>query len=483
MGGPPPPGFHHRPPPPHGFLGPPSGALGEPPGSPGRPLGAQAPGYSVPPPAHPDYHYDGARRDPYESPFSAVPPPPGLDASSRGGHWKGRGRAWGPHDYGGDNERSGPADGLMVSNLPTDLATLSVLNRHFRQFGEVLKITVQAEEGKAFVQFADASAVQGALLAPVLERQDIVLARVPRGKGRSGVKGRGKGDARLIENRVLHGNPDEQRRQGQQKLIRDEITSRKTQLLGGLTDQLKVIMAKLNGDGVTEAKKDALKAMLTSIKAKMDAIGSLSTWPTEKADDGGAAGDQGSTPKKNKSASGLWKYTLDLRPRVVCVGIVDGWTQERLREELQKFEAAEEQVQEILWHVGTDGQASTEHALVTFRDHRSAEKLLARKTELPFSAEWCENQALPAASGAPATGTPAPAATREGAAEAGVSANGTAGGTTDGATGAANGADEGGKGDAGAGAAEPELENGEIGEPEATWAVDLSEEEDAGAAP
>ncbi|CAJ1342457.1 unnamed protein product, partial [Effrenium voratum] len=46
----------------------------------------------------------------------------------------------------GKFEEEGRSDGLILSNVPQEYNTLDALNRHFRQFGEVLKITSQLSE-------------------------------------------------------------------------------------------------------------------------------------------------------------------------------------------------------------------------------------------------------------------------------------------------------------------------------------------------
>jgi len=388
-GGPPPPAF--------AYPGPLPGPADSPP-----PRHLQ--GYGAAPP---DVRYEVIREGPYGgSPFggAAVPPPPGLDDGLRGGRgrWKGKGRGGGgPPDA--DEARVSLPDGLVVSSIPPELCTLSVLNRHFRQFGEVLRITVQADEGKAFVQFAEHAAAVAALPVPVLERSDIVLSRAPRpfkgkgGKGKDG-KGKNKDAAGSTENRVFHANPEELKKIDEAKKKRDDFTVRKAKLLGSLTEQLKAVMSKLNDDKLSEAKKDALKGMLTSIKAKMDTLNSPGMGVVVSEDGVQGSPAQASTPSKQKGkASGKGgQYTLDLRSKVLRVNIIEGWTQDRLREELRKFDITDEQVVDILWQTGDDGATNSESSLIRFRERWVAEKLFNRKSELPFTVEWCESQSLPA---------------------------------------------------------------------------------------
>lgn len=336
-----------------------------------------------------------------------MPPPPGLDDDPR---WKGRGKGSGP--YGGEESRPGLPDGLVVSKLPAELGSLSVLNRHFRQFGEVLRITVQAEEGRAFVQFADRDAVEAALGVPVLERADLVLQRAPRaGKGKC--KGKGKGDKGVFaENRVLCANPEDQRKADDAKQKRESIAAKKAQLLGGLTDQMKTLMGKLTDPTVPEAKRDLFRKLMEQIKGKIDAISAPTFGARGAAATAGEAGAQPrevATPPKGRPRAG-GKYTLDFRPRVVRVAILQGWTRDTQREELRKLEVVDDQVSDILWEMGGDGAPSKEFSLVRFKDRKHAEKLMARKADMTFSVEWCDCQTLPPPSSPALAPSQAPAA-------------------------------------------------------------------------
>merc|ERR1719350_2242532 len=79
------------------------------------------------------------------------------------------------------------------------------------------------------------------------------------------------------------------------------------------------------------------------------------------------------------------RYTLDLRSKVLRVNLIQGWTLDRLREELRKFGAAE-QIQ-VHWLV-EQGQPSAETALVRFQERWAAEQIFHHRGELPFYAEW-----------------------------------------------------------------------------------------------
>jgi hypothetical protein len=171
----------------------------------------------------------------------------------------------------GEAEIEYKPDGIIASNVPAELNTLDALNRHFRKFGEVLKITVQAADGRAFVQFAQRGAAEAAVAAPVLEKPEITLAWAHGDKGK-GKKGKGKDRPTHLDRPAAHAvlcaNPEVEHRVNEQKRKRDEITNRRSALLGNLTEQLKMVMSKLNAEGLTEAKREALRAMILQIKEK-----------------------------------------------------------------------------------------------------------------------------------------------------------------------------------------------------------------------
>lgn len=312
-------------------------------------------------------------------------------------------------------------DGLIASNVPSELNTLDALNRHFRRFGEVLKITVHAGEGRAFVQFADRTAAEAAVGAPVLERSEIIMSWVQRGdKGKSkGKEGKGKGKDRPThlekpaEHRVLCSNPEDQRRIDDHKRKRDEIHNQRASLLSKYTEQLKAIMTKLTPD-LSEAKRETLRSMILVIKEKMNAIseeakgadkGEGKSAKHSKGEEGGKGGGGGGKGKAKDEGGG--RFTLDLRPKVFRVHVAEGGSQEKIREELTKFGGTEDKI--LCVHMeGKREDGSPETALVQFKDRRSAEKVFEKKGDMIVgtNAEWCTD--VPPAS---ARTEPAPTST------------------------------------------------------------------------
>eukprot|EP00930_Biecheleria_cincta_P039198 TRINITY_DN26960_c2_g1_i1.p1 TRINITY_DN26960_c2_g1~~TRINITY_DN26960_c2_g1_i1.p1 ORF type:complete len:601 (+),score=150.36 TRINITY_DN26960_c2_g1_i1:59-1804(+) len=387
----------------HGSAGappPPPGPAGYPPGAPpGAPFGMHGPplGWGPAPPVG----YEAAPAGPYGSPFGAVPPPPGLDASLLGKGKKGKGRGkGGPPELEGFRGSASP-DGLILSNVPEEVNNLDALNRHFRQFGEVLKITCQADQGKAFVQFAAREFVEAASQVPVLNNPDISLAwslRPVKGKGEKGGSEKGKakgkdGRNKPAENRTLCCDPEEQRKMDDSRAKRDELASRKAALLSGLTEQMKTIMAKITDESVSEAKRETLRTLLLSLKEKMDSLSSYSMGAAISKDTRPLG-----TPKKHAPNS------LDNRTKTLKLGLPQGISLEGVRDELRKLGAGDDHVVQLDLEPGEDGQPGGDAAIVRFKDRPKAEKVFGQRSELPFSVEWYEPRSL---GGGSEQGTPA----------------------------------------------------------------------------
>lgn len=399
-GGPPPPshpGYGMPVPPDYGvqplLAGPPGPLFGHPlPPPAGMPLDGQL----RPPP-----RLEGVRNDPYAPRFAQVPPTPDLDAGYRpGGKNKCKG-SFGDFFFEPNSASSRPPDGLMISNVPAELTTLDVLNRHFRQFGEVLKITTHASEGRAYVQFAERASAEAAAAAVVLDRPEITVSWAQRSKGKD--KGKGKDRPphldKPAENRTLCADPEEQRRLDANKRKRDEIASRRAALLASLTEQLKTIIAKLNAPDVPETRQEALNGMMLQIKAKIDSLSMPEGGGFEEAAPGKGKSSSGKRSKgdgggeaKGGAVADAGRYTLDLRPKVLRATLTQALPQEKLREELVKLGAVEEKLLGVQAEESGDADqpASAETVLIYFKDFRAAEHIFNQRSELPCGVEWCE---------------------------------------------------------------------------------------------
>jgi len=310
---------------------------------------------------------------------------------------------------------------LVVANIPEDQNTLPALNSHFRQFGEVLKITVHPEEGKASVQLADRAAAEAAANEPVMGNRDITLAwaQRPGSKGKGESKGCGKGAKgspgpmdKVAENRVLLGNPEEQQKLDESRKRREEVTKRKAALISSVTDQMKGIMVKMQAPGLPEAKKAAYKDLLHKLKGKMDSLSSLGEEPQAQAWPSSSSSQPSKSAASKGSGKSGGKWVLDNRRKVLRVNLPQGWTLERLKETLKRFSASipDEQVQ---WEAkspaidaATGQLLNTERVILRFKDPAVAEQLMSQRNDLPFFAEW--HSAHPPSPGASPAHKPSP---------------------------------------------------------------------------
>lgn len=313
--------------------------------------------------------YEATAEEPRAA-FSAVPPPASLDASFGKGRGKGKGK-W--------DDGSVIADGVNITSLPPELNSLDALHRHFRRFGEILKITTDLDKASAFVQFADRGAPEAAVGVPLYDRPDVVLTLSQRvrssGKGKGCSSGKGKiqtADGRPAENRVLVCDTDEQARVAASKRKKDEVDSQKAKLLGAMTDQLKMIMSRLTAEGLSEEKKASYRTLMLQIKGKIDALNGIvasddGRYDAPKQAKGKAKG------KEDWQSTGRW--TLDLRSRVLKANLPEGWTTEKLSEEVKKAGLGEDALQDLAPEGGEAG-AAPEAVFLRFKDRASAEHVL-----------------------------------------------------------------------------------------------------------
>jgi len=385
------------------------------------------PQYASAPPGH--YHGDST----YPSAQYAPPPPHSSSA------------------------RAGPIpDGLVASSVPSELNTLSALNRHFRRFGEVLKITCHVNEGKAFVQFADLVAAQAAVGVQVLGNPGITLAwayrpRGPKGgsKGKSNCKAGGGRpsstpgvNTAAPENRMLVvTNSGVQRRLGDIKKQREDISQRRATLLAGLTEQMKAVLSKLSDADLSAARRDSLRALLFQIKEKMNAVGKVNAGEeaisacaassvnlpagAPKGSPGKAASSVSIPAGGDGRAPASW-HSLDMRTKVLRLSPIQGWALDRIREALRKIGITDEQINNLDWEAGgmskrdavnaathdggvaydgttacsvdsgtakassPGGDAAGDTVLLRFQKRQFAEQVFTQRGDLPFGVEWCE---------------------------------------------------------------------------------------------
>lgn len=268
-------------------------------------------------------------------------------------------------------------DGIVVSNVPPELNTLDSLNRHFRRFGEVLKIVMQTAEGTAFVQFSDRAAAEAAVNTQVFDRNDIIIAWAPRIKGAAKGRGRASGPA---ENRVLVSNKEAHQKLEESKKRNEEITQRRNQLLGNLTEQMKTIMSKLQEKDIDDAKREAYQKLQLKIREKMDAVLRMGNpkWGQEEALTWGGKPGADAPPKGASKGPRTSRWNLDLRSRVLRVIPSVGWTPDRVRDDLRTLGPFDEHIVDVR----PDVEHGDPAVLVTFRERRHAEAVFNQRQSL-----------------------------------------------------------------------------------------------------
>ncbi|CAK0855797.1 unnamed protein product, partial [Prorocentrum cordatum] len=172
-----------------------------------------------------------------------------------------------------------------------------------------------------------------------------------------------------------------------------------------MTDQLKMIMSRLTAEGLSEEKRASYRALMLQIKGKIDALN-------------GVVGTDDGRPDAPKQAKGKAKgkeewhstgrWTLDLRTRVLKASLPEGWTIEKLSEEVKKVALGEDALPDVAPEGGGPGTAP-EAVLLRFKDRASAEHVFNQKVDFAFTVEWSDK---PFPETAP-PGVPAPTAAVE----------------------------------------------------------------------
>jgi hypothetical protein len=184
-------------------------------------------------------------------------------------------------------------------------------------------------------------------------------------------------------------DPIEQRRLEESKKQKDELSSRKSVLLNGLTEQMKVIMGRIADPGVPEAKKASLRVLLLQIKDKITTLNNDSLSVDGQPAVGQAGKGKGVGRSDSYVLGGQW--TLDLRTKILRVKLKEGWNRAKLREELHKVGVSEQQLVDVQGDPLAPQAAESEVAFIRFKDRWSAEQLFNKRDTFPCSLDWCDN--------------------------------------------------------------------------------------------
>lgn len=329
-------------------------------------------------------HHDGAPEDRYAR-GATVAPPAEIRHSNRSGTDPNSGKEY----------KLLMADGLIVCNVPPDLLSMANLHRHFRRFGEIMKLTIHDNEGRAFVQFAEQPAAEAAKNEVVLDCPDIEVNWVKRkkgaGKGRLGAaknKGQTAADGTYVA-RVLITDPEERKKFEESSQKRGAVEAKKKELLQQYTKQLQVVMAKLQEQGLAEEKRESYNALLLKIKEKMSSINKMEPEAPPQA--------APAPPSTKAVMEGRVRWTLDLRTKAIRIFekdlIEQGWDVAKAQETLVEKLGKGHGIKYLTWEPAATAEKT---AVVMFASRWCADQAYDRRTELGmFSMEWCDNPPPP----------------------------------------------------------------------------------------
>lgn len=387
--GPPPERPHHYPGPPpmwHGGKGkgPPPGPWPPPPGPGGHPP-PLPPWRQHPPPWHGgkgkgDFgDHRGPNEDPYGSGATIAPPSQIRDANRTGAD---------PNT--GKEYKLLMADGLVVNNVPPELLSMATLHRHFRRFGEIMKLTIHDAEGRAFIQYAEQPAAEAAKQEVVLDCPDIEVSWVKRKTKGGGKNKRDKGqlapDGSYMP-RVLISDPEERKKFEDATQRRGQVELKKKELLQQYTKQLQMVLSKLQESGLSEEKRESYNSILVKIKEKMNSVNSMAAEPPP------APKAEATTTTPSMQREGPVRYTLDLRTRAVRIVKDSSWVSEKKAKEdtNSRLGPGNHGLRYVQWEPGSE-----KHAIVMFVSRWYAEQAFERRAEIGmFDMEWCENPPPP----------------------------------------------------------------------------------------
>lgn len=256
------------------------------------------------------------------------------------------------------NETGGTS--LVAERVPFAANNMDVLNEYFGTFGPIVALQINHHRHEAVISFARAEDAEESLRMPVLNDPSIGL-RPWRSKGRAPheVPETAPVSAITITPPGVPAVPErtgnvvlESGRLLQKKRQRDEIEDRRKVLLQGLTDQLKLVMARISDPETPERKREQFQVILASVKEKLTAL----------------------TPQEHEKA----------RPRRAALRLTG--LPEHLRGDEARLRQALGKVDSVLgW--STDGSS----CVVRFADRRHADVAMQAQKVWGFLAEFVDD--------------------------------------------------------------------------------------------
>jgi len=300
----------------------------------GAPQGAVG-GWGAPPPwggGPPPHAGYGLSRPPGPPRPGEQPPPPwggGWRSSAPPDHWRGphapanggKGKCAGPfegaspprireHRGGGPRlERNDDGSASLVAErVPPSVNNMDVLNEFFGQFGPVSAMRINPNRHEAVVTFCHVEDAERALRWPVLNDpsiglrpwrskagqrgpfdlpadEDVISGPLPtagppgpvyEGWGMAPVAVPDGGSAAPPAADAERPKPQNMQLESgvlsEKKRKLEEVELRRKKLLQGLTDQMKMVLAKINDRNTTEKNREKMQVLLNSLKEKLTAL-------------------------------------------------------------------------------------------------------------------------------------------------------------------------------------------------------------------
>jgi len=276
---------------------------------------------------------------------------------------------------------------IVAIRVPPSMNSMEVLNEYFAQFGPVASLRINHNRHEAVISFGHVEEAEEALRWPVLNDPSIGL-RPWRCKANGG-GGAGAG-AEAERARPQPGNMQlESGSALEKKRQREELEDRRKKLLQGLTDQLKVAMARINDPNMTEKNREKMQVLLTSIKEKITALTPQRPEPPEpprvrwppsgRPSLGGYPSSQAPGGEAGRTAEGTRLPSVTLRLTNLPVEMRGAEAEARFAQTLGEGV-------ESVRSVSEDGGS----CVVRFADRRHAEVALQSQKVWGYTAEWVE---------------------------------------------------------------------------------------------
>eukprot|EP00929_Paragymnodinium_shiwhaense_P048390 TRINITY_DN24471_c0_g3_i2.p1 TRINITY_DN24471_c0_g3~~TRINITY_DN24471_c0_g3_i2.p1 ORF type:complete len:783 (+),score=240.41 TRINITY_DN24471_c0_g3_i2:237-2585(+) len=158
---------------------------------------------------------------------------------------------------------------LVANQVPPRHLDFDILNEYFSHFGPVVSLKLNPARHECTVSFGSREHAAAALAKPVLSEPGIILRpfrahgahptapSMPVGAG-------GSSSSRHLQ--LENGKALEKKR------LTSELTVKRQQMLHQFTEQLKLLMSKMNDPKLSDTSREKYQALMTQIREKMSAL-------------------------------------------------------------------------------------------------------------------------------------------------------------------------------------------------------------------